>query len=509
VRPIDYFDKGADAHPDRAAIVAGETSYTYREAREASWRVARSMWARGLRKEERVAIFSPNDPRVLLCVLGLLRSGGAWLPINPRNALDANVDYMNHVGAVWLFYHSSFVEPVKEIRARVPTLRHFVCLDAEEGRNPSLETFMEEGAEAEELDWADQFGNPYDLVGLFPTGGTTGAAKAVRIAMLPWARMTEMGARYWQVEGVEPVNLVVAPLTHAAGPISLTMFYMGATNVIMPAFDAPEVLRNIERHRVTHMFLPPTALYSLLAEPDVREFDYSSLRTFLLVASPVAPDKLRQAVEVFGPCMCQCYGQVESPLLLTWLDQATVAAAAAGEHPERLQSCGRATYPVRLAIMDDDGALLPAGERGEIVVRSNLVNPGYYENPEASAALHAGGWHHTGDVGYVDGDGFFYIVDRKKDMIISGGFNVYSAEVEAAVLELAQVRECAVIGIPHEKWGETVTAVVVPSEGDAPSEDEVIAHCKAVDELPKTAAAKLDKKAIRERYWSGSERSVH
>ena len=518
MRPIDYFDKGADAFPDRDAIVAADGSYscTFREAQEASHRIARAMWARGMTGQERVALFAPNDPRVLLCILGLLRSGGAWLPINPRNALEANIDYMNHVEAVWLFYHSSFAEELEEIRARVPSLRHFVNID--EG----LEAFMDEGSEDDDVDWADAYGNPDWLVGLFPTGGTTGAAKAVQVGFLSWGTMTEMGARFWAPEGTDhPVCLTSAPLTHAAGVVALTTFNIGATQVVMPAFDAPSVLRNIERFGVTNMFLPPTALYQLLAEPDVREHDYSSLKTFLLVASPVAPEKLREAVEVFGPCLCQSYGQVESPMIMTWLDQATIAAAAAGDHPERLASCGRPTYPVKLGIMDPDDVLLPRGEVGEIVCRSNLVNPGYYQNPEATAAMRGANWHHTGDVGYMDDEGYVYIVDRKKDMIITGGFNVYSAEVEAGVLELAEVRECAVIGIPHEKWGETVTAVVVLHDGASMTDEEIIAHAKArlggvkapkvvefADELPKTAAAKLDKKALRERYWEGAARKV-
>src|SRR5208282_5047208 len=163
-----------------------------------------------------------------------------------------------------------------------------------------------------------------------------------------------------------------APLSHAAGVVAFTMFTLGATNVVMPGFDALEVLRNIERYRVTHLFLPPTALYGLLAHPDVRKFDYSSLRVFLLAASPVSPDKLKQGVEIFGPCMCQSYGQTEAPMLLTFLDQKTVATAAAGKNPERLASCGQPTSAVRLGIMDDEGRLLPANQTGEIVARGTL-----------------------------------------------------------------------------------------------------------------------------------------
>jgi acyl-CoA synthetase (AMP-forming)/AMP-acid ligase II len=300
------------------------------------------------------------------------------------------------------------------------------------------------------------------------------------------------------------------------------MFTLGASNVIMPKFNAAEVLRNIERFRVTHIFLPPTALYALLACPELKEQDYSSLRVFLLAGSPVSPDKLKQAVEVFGPCMCQSYGQTEAPMLLTFLDQKTVATAAAGDHPERLASCGRPTTAVRLAIMDDRGQILPPHKPGEIVARGTLVGGGYYKLPEATAEIRKFGWHHTGDIGYMDEDGYVYIVDRKKDMIISGGFNVYCAEVESAIMALPQVRECAVIGVPDEKWGEAVKAIVVLREDESLSQEDVIQHCKAKlggvktpksvefrPEIPKTAAGKTDRKELRKPYWSRTERAVH
>jgi fatty-acyl-CoA synthase len=204
-----------------------------------------------------------------------------------------------------------------------------------------------------------------------------------------------MACHYWRCEDVDPVCLNSAPLSHAAGVVAFAMFALGATNLIMPKFDAEAVLRNIERYGVTHLFLPPTAFYALLAHPEVERFDYSSLRIFLLAGSPVSPDKLKKGVEVFGPCMCQCYGQTESPMLLTWLDPKTVAAAAAGDHPGRLRSCGKASSAVRLAVMDDAGGLLPPGECGEIVVRGTLVTSGYYNMPKATAEIRTYGWHHT------------------------------------------------------------------------------------------------------------------
>ena len=273
---------------------------------------------------------------------------------------------------------------------------------------------------------------------------------------------------------------------------------------------------------MTHLFLPPTAFYALLAHPDVSKFNYSSLRVFLLAGSPVSPDKLKQGVEVFGPCMCQSYGQTEAPMLLTFLEAHTVAAAAAGDHPERLRSCGKPTAAVRLAIMDEAGHMLPPHQPGEIVARGTLVTAGYHNLPQATAEIRSHGWHHTGDIGYIDEHGYVYIVDRKKDMIISGGFNVYSAEVEAGIMALHQVQECAVIGVPDDKWGEAVKALVVLRHNELLTESEVIAHCKAklggvkspksvefVAEIPKTPAGKVDRKAMRKQYWIAVDRAVH
>jgi fatty-acyl-CoA synthase len=522
MRAIDYFDKGAEAYADRTAIIDGESRYSYRELKAASESIAGAMSAAGIQPESPVAIYSPNDARVLFCMLGLLRAGGVWVPINYRNAADANIEYLNYVEASWLFYHSSFRDSVREIKSRVPSLRHCICIDAECDGDESLEAFMRRGSARDVPDFANAHGNPDDLMGLVPTGGTTGPARGVMVTNVAWGTMVELAGHYWRIGDTNPVCLSTAPLSHAAGTVAFAMFPLGATNVVLPKFDALEVLKSIEHFGVTHIFLPPTAFYALLAHPDLERFNYSSLRVFLLAAAPVSPDKLKRGIEVFGPCLCQCYGQTEAPMLLTWLDQRTLAAAAAGDHPERLRSCGRASSAVRLAVMDDQGHILPPHQPGEIVARGSLVTLGYYKLPEATNEIRAFGWHHTGDIGYRDESGFFYIVDRKKDMIISGGFNVYCAEVEAAVMELPEVRECAVIGVPDDKWGEAVKAIVVLRDRDAISEDLIIAHCKtrlggvkapkSIEfraEIPKTAAAKTDKKALRQPYWAKAERGVN
>jgi len=532
MRAIDYFDKSADLHADRIAILDGDASYSYAETRDFNERIARGMWTRGVKCEQRAAIYSDNHAAVLFCMLGILRAGAAWVPINVRNAADANVEFLNYSETAWLFYHSRFREQVEEIRQRVPSLQHLICIDGPDGGNPSLAEFTEPGDAGNDndnnndLDWADAYGNLNQMMGLVPTGGTTGPARGVRVTNLAWGTMTELATRYWKSDDADPVCLCTAPLSHAAGVVAFTMFALGGTNVVLPGFDALQVLQAIEQHRVTHLFLPPTAFYTLLAHPDVTKFNYSSLRVFLLAGSPVSPDKLKKGVEVFGPCMCQSYGQTEAPMFLTFLDASTVAAAANGDHPERLRSCGRPTASVRLAIMDDAGRILPPHQSGEIVARGTLVAGGYHNLPQATAEIRSHGWHHTGDVGYIDENGYVYIVDRKKDMIVSGGFNVYSAEVEACIMALPDVQECAVIGVPDDKWGEAVKALVVLKHdlkhGEPLTESQIIAHCKAklggvkapksvefVAEIPKTPAGKLDRKAMRKQYWATSDRQVH
>jgi fatty-acyl-CoA synthase len=527
MRAIDYFDKSAELYPDRIAIQEGETRYTYAETRTFSERIARAMLAAGVQREDRAAIFSHNHPAVLFCMLGLLRAGAAWVPINFRTAADANAEFLNYSETAWLFYHSRFREQVEEIRRRVSTLKHLVCIDEPSRGNPSLAEFMDSGNQAGDpteanTDADDAHGNLQQIMGLVPTGGTTGPARGVRVTNLAWGTMTEMAMHYWRGDTNDPVCLCTAPLSHAAGVVAFTMFAIGGRNVILPGFDASQVLKAIEQYRVTHLFLPPTAFYGLLAHPDVSKYDHSSLRIFLLAGSPVSPDKFKQGIEIFGPCLCQSYGQTEAPMLVTFLDARTAAASAAGDHPELLRSCGRPTTAVRVAIMNDAGQILPAHQPGEIVVRGTLVTAGYHNLPEATAEIRAHGWHHTGDIGYIDNNGYVYIVDRKKDMIITGGFNVFSTEVEAAVMALTQVQECAVIGVPDEKWGEAVKALVVMREGESLTEDEIIAHCKAklgsvkapksvefVSEIPKTPAGKFDRKAMRKKFWTNTDRAVH
>ena len=523
MRSIDYFDRGALLYPSRTAIIDGEKRFSFEEVRELTRRIASAMRAKGLARQQAVALYSPNCADVLIVLLSIWRAEGVWTPVNTRNAVDANAAYLDYTHCKWLFYHSSLAADVTALKAKAPSLTHFVCIDRSNDGDPSLAEFV---GDAKAEDWRDDFatanGNPDDIVGIFPTGGTTGPSKGVIVVNSGWGTMIETAQGAWDGRTDDPVCLTVAPITHAAGPVALASMSFGATQVILPAFDPENVLRTIEARKITHMFLPPTALYGLLDCPALGRYDTSSLRLFLLAGSPVAPERLKRAVEVFGPCMGQSYGQVECPMIATWLPPEVVAAAAAGDHPERLASCGRPTRSVKIGILDDDGNELGVGEVGEICARGALVSKEYFEKPEATEEIRRFNWHHTGDVGRRDEHGYIYIVDRKKDMVVTGGFNVFSAEVESAVMELAEVRECAVIGVPDQKWGEAVKAIVVLADGAALGEEDIIAHAKArlggvkapksvdfVGAIPRTAVGKVDKKTLRAPYWAGAGRSVN
>ncbi|MGR8918456.1 MAG: AMP-binding protein, partial [Gammaproteobacteria bacterium] len=479
--------------------------------------------AAGFASGDSVAVYSPNDPGAVVCVFACMRAGGAWVPVNVRNAAATNAEYMGYVGTRWLFFHSAVEVAAREVMAALPGLAAAVCIDRAVDGCASLEEFCAAAADFDLPDLSDPYGAPDAVFARWPTGGTTGPSKGVEITNANIVTMMELGLKHYVGDDPDDiVHLAVAPITHAAGLTTCVFAAVSGATVIHESFDAGAVLAAIEAERVTHVFLPPTAYYALLDHPDAARRDTSSLRMVLIAAAPVSPDKFRRGVEVFGPVICQCYGQAEAPMLISMLSAATVAAAAAGDHPERLKSCGQVTSCTEVGILDDEGVLLARGERGEICCRGPLVTPGYYERPEATAEARKFGWHHTGDVGYLDEDDYLYIVDRKKDMIITGGFNVFATEVEAPILALPEVLECAVIGVPDERWGESIKAVVVLNPGATVDGDGIVARVrdklggvktpKSVeiwDAIPKTAVGKTDKKAIRARYWGDAERGVN
>ena len=469
----EYLDKGASLGGDRPCLTTRGESLSYAEVQEASWRTAQALMASGIRPGDRVAVLSANDPTALTSVFGISRAGAVWCPVNPRNEASENRQLLSMFGCRCLLFQERFAPLVQRIRAELPELTTLVCLD---GEVDGALTFA---------DWV-QLGDPDrtapavrgdELCMLAGTGGTTGEPKGVRLTGTNMATATALTLMSYPF-GDRPRYLALAPLTHSAGVLTWPIMSLGGEIVIMPEPDLGEFLRLVERHRITHAFLPPTVIYGLLDHPDLDSTDLSSLRCLWYGAAPMSPTRLQEALERIGPVLGQLFGQTEAPNMIATMAPADHFRPDGSVAAERLSSAGRPSPLTRVGIMDESGALLPGGERGEIVVRGPLVMAGYHENPSATAEVSRHGWHHTGDIGYLDEDGFLFIVDRAKDMIITGGFNVYSAEVEQALREHGSVQDCAVLGLPDEKWGERVTAVVQLRTGRKAEPDELAAFVK-------------------------------
>jgi acyl-CoA synthetase (AMP-forming)/AMP-acid ligase II len=511
MRLIDYFDRGADLFPARDCLHDGTRGWTYAGVRATTHRIANGLLAAGLATGDKVAVYSPNHAMAYAALLGIQRAGLVWAPVNARNAIDENLYILDNTDVAFLFYHSSFAQYLPRLREACPKIRNFLCIDA-----PEFDAWLAGQGEV-----APDLGDATDEVAiLISSGGTTGRPKGVQITH----RVIEtMNAIFWATMPIEapPVHLMVAPMTHAAGVCSFPLLPYGGTNIFMGTADPGAILAAIERHKVTHVYMPPTLIYILLAHPDIGKYDYSSLRRLVYASAPMSVDKLVEAIRVFGPVLTQTYGQAEACMIATVFGREDHVAALEGNKRHRLASCGKVSPLMRLEVMDDDGRILPRGERGEIVLRGGLVMKGYYKNPQATAEASAFGWHHTGDIGVIDEDGFVYIVDRKKDMIISGGFNVFPSEVEQVLWSHPAVQDCAVIGVPDDKWGEAVKAVVELKPGARASAEELITLArdklggvkapKTVDfmaTLPRSPVGKVLKKDLRAAYWAGRERKI-
>lgn len=516
MRLIDFFDRGVTLDPERICLKDATVARSYADVQKQSCRIANALIRDGMQPEAKAAVYSANAAAPFECLLGVLRAGGAWVPINARNAVPENAYILDNCDVEILFYQSEFEGNVAEFARLCPKLRQFICIDGGDGRGSFLTDWIA-GMPATDPDVPGDSGS---LASIFSSGGTTGRPKGVIWTNLVWETMV---ATFFTCmpRRKPPVHLVVAPMTHAAGGIALLLMAAGATHVILPQFDAQRVAAAIQDEGVTHLFLPPTAIYMLLAHPDLANYDYGSLEHFIYAAAPMSVDKLKECLKAFGPVMTQSFGQAEAPMLCTYLSPEEHLVIGDPEREGRLASCGRATMFTAVAIMDDDGNLLPPRQRGEIVVRGNLVMPSYYRNQAATDEVSAFGWHHTGDIGEMDADGYLYIVDRKKDMIISGGFNIYPSEIEQVIWAHPAVQDCAVIGVPDDKWGEAVKAVIELKPGASLAEAEVIALCKGAlgsvkapksaefwPSLPRSPVGKVRKKDIRAQFWTDSARAI-
>jgi fatty-acyl-CoA synthase len=472
VRLVAYLDKGASLGADRPCFTTDGASLSYADVQAISREVAAALAARGIAPGASVAIISGNDPRAFACVFGVSRAGAVWCPINPRNEAAENRELLALFDCALVLFRSAYAPLVAAIRAELPLVKAWVCLDADVDGALGWDEFLAAGRGR-----AVDEPSVEDLAMIVGTGGTTGRPKGVMLTGTNLETMTALTLMSYPFGG-RPVYLALAPLTHAAGVLCFPVLALGGEIVIMRVPDVGELLRLIGVHRVTHTFLPPTVIYMLLAHPALDAAELRSLQCFWYGAAPMSPTRLEEALTRIGPVMAQLFGQTEAPMMITTMAPAEHFHADGSVARERLSSAGRPSPLCTVAIMAPDGALLPRGERGEIVVRGSLVMAGYYKNPDATREASAFGWHHTGDIGYLDEENFLYIVDRAKDMVITGGFNVSSAEVEQALMAHPSVQDGAVIGVPDDKWGERVVAVVQPRSGATIDPAELIAFVK-------------------------------
>lgn len=504
--------------PDRIAVRFGERKRTFREFADRVARLAGGLQKLGMQMGERVAMLALNSDRYLEYQMAVPWGGGVLNPCNTRWALAEILYSLEDSRTTILLVDEAFRALGESLRVESSTLRQVIyCGD---GEVPSgMHGF--EALIASTAPIADVVRRGDDLLGIFYTGGTTGFPKGV---MLSHGNLCSAGLAL-HADGLTSaggIYLHAAPMFHLADMgLAAAQWVAGNTHSVVPSFAPEQVLDTIEVHRVTHVMLVPTMIQMLVDSSAMQTpRDLSSLQTIMYGASPMSETLLDIAMQAFPNVgFLQAYGMTELAPLATILP--ALYHTAGGRKLKKLRSAGRPGLCVEVQIIDAQGREVPRGVVGEIAVRGPNVMLGYWDKYEATTQVLRNGWMHTGDGGYMDEDGFVFIVDRVKDMIISGGENVYSAEVENVVVQHPAVAACAVIGIPSDEWGETVHAVVVCRPESSVAPEEIIAHCKLkiagykcprsvsfCKALPLSGVGKVLKTELRKPFWEGRNRQV-
>ncbi len=518
-----YQARSATYWPDKAAVIFKDQVLTYRALEERSNRLAHALRDLGLQKGDRVAIVSPNRPDIVVAECAFYKLGLVKVALNSRLSPQELEDALTNAEPHACLVGPSHRDVVHSLRARLPSLQHAIawdCTEADRAMGWLDGQVLEAQASSQHIHVDLQ---PQDLAVLHYTSGSTGKLKAAMQTMgnrMTSLRKVIMGRM--QSNG-DDVMLLVGPITHASGMFIQAMLFQGVTILLLDRFHPPELLQAIEKHRVSMTFMVPAMIHALLAEPSIRTRDLSSLRLLSYGAAPMSPARIQEAWTAFGPVLAQGYGAGETTGGVISLSIADHARAISGEKPQLLSACGRAFCESELQVLNDDGLPVQGHEIGEICVRGPDVFAGYWRAPEVTqAAFDAQGWLRTGDLARVDDEGYIYIVDRRKDMLVSGGFNIYPTEIEAVLAQHPAVYEVCVVGVPDDHWGEVVKAVVVLRQDAQASAQGIIDFCKDrladfkkprsvdfVTELPKNSNGKLSRKDVRERYWQGRDRKVN
>jgi acyl-CoA synthetase (AMP-forming)/AMP-acid ligase II len=512
--------KSARTFPDNLGIAHGSKKLTYAQFNARANRLTNALYNLGVTQGDNVALLQYNYPEMLESMFASFKAGCGAVPINFRLHPNEFAFIIDHSNAKAVIVSPEFNEAIISIRDRIPKAQYLITLSGAEGELLDYEKLLE----AESEHFTDATVQPDDLAWLFYTSGTTGMPKG---AMLTHRNLLAMIMNFYADMcpgfGTDDVILHAAPLSHGSGLYALPNIAKGATNIILESksFDPELVFKTIQEYRVTNIFAAPTMVKLLVDSPAVDQYDHSSLKALNYGGAPMLVEDLKTAMEKLGPCLVQLFGQAESPMTITYLSHRDHILEGTSKQMKRLASAGFPRTDVEVTIFDAQDRELPPGEMGEIVTRSDLVMKGYFRNPEATAETLRNGWLHTGDMGYMDEESYLFIMDRSKDMIISGGENVYPREIEEVLVQHPAVREVAVIGVPDPKWGEAIKAVVSVVKGKSATEDELISFCKDnmasfkkpksidfVDELPKNNYGKILKRELRAKYWKDKERKV-
>lgn len=501
-------------HSKRTLAKFGDKPYTYKEIDLASNRVANAIHKAGFGPGDRMATMLPNSFELLTIAFGIYKSGATYSPLNMMVG-DKDIEYIISDAQIKvIFVDASLKERISGLKGDMASVKKIVVINAPaEKENTRYEDFIKG---ASDDDPGPNVAADSECLVVY-TGGTTGRSKGVVHTQYTLALNILAHCALGYIES-DDVFLLMTPLSHSAGWQLYSGACMGAKFIIESQFDPFKLMELVGKEKVTKLFLVPTIIYVMLDILKQQKYDLSSLQSLFYGASPIQANRLEEALQAFGPILIQKYGLVECPNMITALSVADHLEAKT--NPELLKSCGKADIMVTVKIADDKDQELPRGELGEILVRSPYLMKEYLNQPDVTAETLRGGWLHTGDMGRMDEEGYVYIMDRKKDMIISGGMNVYPAEVEAIISQHPRVKQVSVIGVPDDKWGETVTAVVVPN--GTLEEGEIKEYCKGKlakfaqpkkvviqDSLPLTIIGKVDKKTLRAPYWQNADRGVH
>jgi long-chain acyl-CoA synthetase len=512
----EILEFNAKQYPGKAAFIFGDQRYTFFEVNQRVNSIIHALSKMGVKEGDHVGILAYNCPQYYEA-FALSKAGLVCVPLNFRSVGRELVYLINNSEINTIIVAKEFIGLINSIRSEIKGVQNFISLNSSEKGMEDYEDLIKSHEPFEPRDSI----NPEDDAAIYYTSGTTGRPKgAVHTHKSLLAEM-DMPNRDL---GLEDVALCVMPFFHVGGSAAyqFAVFKAGATSVMLEKFDEADVLRTIEQEKVTYVCMVPAMIIRMLDYPDLQKYDLSSLKTMGFTGAPMPVEVLKRCATFFGRQMIhQELGQTET-LNLTQLKKNEYKLNGTPKDIKRLESAGKPAIEGEVVIVDEKGIEVPRGQVGEIVSCSDRNMKGYWNMAKETAETIRDGWLHTGDLGLMDEDGYIFIVDRKKDMIISGGENIYSKEVEDVLYSHPAVLYAAVIGVPDDKWGESVRAVLVLKNGMQATEEEIIEYCKANlagykkpksvefrDSLPMTGSGKIQKNLIKEEYWKGYEKKVH